>query len=209
MIEVLKKIWPLLIGLVMFIGVSYVLQSYMGDIETSIEESSKLYGMALYVLLGIMTVMVPFGSLVPFIPVAVALWGWPVAGFLTMVSWILGGQVLFEFARSAGRPIITKLIPRSQMETITNIVKKKGLLHMIFIRMAVHGDIVSYAFGLFTHVSRQEFLLATAIGVGPGAFMYAYMGSLPLRYQITLVVSGIVALTVYTFLTTPARTRKA
>jgi len=36
-------------------------------------------------------------------------------------------------------------------------VKTKGFAHYVFIRMVMHGDISSYALGIFTDISRWEF----------------------------------------------------
>ncbi len=197
MINVFKKIWPLLIGLTLLIGVSYLAQTHYDQMRALLNQNASSTNMLLYVGIGIATVIIPFGSLIPFIPIAVLLWGWPTTAILTLVAWVLGAQLLFEFSRFVGKPFMMKIIPTSQLDTIATLVQGDGLLHAIFIRMVVHADIVSYAFGMFTDINRWKFLLVTIIGVGPGAVLYAYFGSLPIVYQIGMALAGIIAFAVY------------
>src|SRR5205085_1276550 len=152
------------------------------------------YAMLLYVVLGIATVMVPFGSILPFMPLAVHLWGWPLTGTLTLLAWVIGGQILFEFSRAVGKPVIRKMMSEKRLQAIEHLVDKKGLFNALMIRMFVHEDLVSYAFGMFSSISRWEFLLVTAIGVAPGAYLYSYFGSLPIIYEILFATLGIAAL---------------
>jgi uncharacterized membrane protein YdjX (TVP38/TMEM64 family) len=194
----LRKLWPLLVGLALFIVISIYVRDHLDVVKSVLNSVDSWVGMMIYVLLGIVTVMVPFGSLLPFMPVAVALWGWQITGTLTVISWILGSQILFEFSRALGRPYMEKLIPKAQLENISSLVHKHtGFVRSLFIRMVVHGDIVSYGFGLFSRVDRWTFLAITAVGVTPGAFMYAYFGSLTLQYQVGFAVCGMLALVSY------------
>ncbi|MDB4977961.1 MAG: hypothetical protein JWM56_147 [Candidatus Peribacteria bacterium] len=195
-LPILRKIWPAIPAFVIFIGVSYLLQSHLTTLEPLLKGSSPALGMFLYVLLGIATVAIPFGSLLPFIPIAVLLWGWLPTAFLTLLSWVLGGQILFEASRYFGKPLIGKYMQSSRLDSIAHLVQG-NFLHSLFIRMIVHGDIVSYAFGIFTTIGRWEFLAVTALGVAPGAFMYAYFGSLPFQYQLGMALLGLLLITSY------------
>ena len=195
--NIFKKLWPYLVGLAMFILISSVIRDHLDVFRAVLNEESTGYAMTIYVLLGILTVMIPFGSLVPFIPLATLLWGWPMAGLLTFLSWVLGSQILFEGSRFFGKRFAAKLLSESQLHAVADMVHDKGMAHALLLRMFVHGDIVSYAFGIFTHISRWNFLWITAVGVAPGAFVYAYFGSLPFVYQVSMAVLGLVILTAY------------
>lgn len=185
----------MLITLTLFIALSVVIQNNLGAMDSLLKSVPSLYAMPLFVVLGIVTVMVPFGSILPFMPLAVHLWGWPVTGLLTLIAWVLGGQMLFEFSRAVGKPVIKKMISEEKMKAISSLVDKKGIFNALMIRMFVHEDLVSYAFGMFSNISRWAFLFVTVVGVAPGAFLYAYFGSLPILYEVafaTLGISGLV-----------------
>ena len=195
--SILKKLWPLLLALAIFIVVSYFVRQHIEAVRPWLTGSSNTYGMVIYVLLGIATVMIPFGSLTPFVPLATTLWGWPMAAFLTLLGWVLGSQIIFEVARFVGKPVILRFMPKRHLENIGHLIEGQSLARSIFIRMFAHGDIISYAFGIFTKVNRWEFLLVTTVAIAPGAICAAYFGSLPLVYQVSLAAVGIVILGIY------------
>jgi uncharacterized membrane protein YdjX (TVP38/TMEM64 family) len=195
--HLLRKLVPVLIGLVLFVAVSAYVKQHTEALTSAIQGSSMAWGMTLYVLLGILTVVIPFGSLLPFIPVAVTLWGWHMTAILTFCAWLIGGQLLFELARAYGKPYVAKLIPARQRATIKRMVQDRGIAHALALRFFTHGDLVSYAYGVFTPVSRWEFFVMTAVGVTPGAIIYSYAGALDLRLQVTIATVGIGLLTAY------------
>ena len=197
MMNILRKIWPLFIGISLLILVSYFVQGHLETLKAFLHNSSNTLNIIVYLLIGITTVVIPFGTLIPFIPIAVALWGWPLTALLTFLSWILGSQLLFEASRAFGKPLIKSVMIPSHVKTIASLVDDKGILSAIFIRMVVHADMVSYAFGMFTNVNRWKFLLITAVGVAPGAITYSYFGSLPLPYQIGMALVGLAAAGAY------------
>lgn len=174
----------------MYIGVSMFLQAHFAEFQALFDKISPVQGMVLFIALATATVMIPFTSIIPVIPLAVALWGWWATALLCTLAWTLGGQILFEVSRLLGRTKMMKYLPPAQIETIHTLIRDKGLVHSILIRMVVHGDIISYAFGLFTKVNRWEFFLITALGVFPSAVLYALFGELPVKYQI--VMAGVI-----------------
>lgn len=183
--HILKKALPLIISLTLFITISYVVQTRLVAIEGLLQETTSWQiAMMLYVLVGIASVVVPFTSLIPVVPVAVALWGWPLTSALTLVSWMIGGQVLFELSRALGKPAIEKLVGTEQLESIGKVLQGEKLLRSILLRIVIQSDMVSIAFALFTRMGRGEFLLVTALGAAPWAVTYSLFGVLPLLYQI-------------------------
>ena len=67
---------------------------------------------------------------------------------------------------------------------------------IVFFRMAIPVDILSYLLGLFSHIKFRTYALATVIGVIPFAFVFAYAGTLQLRYQIlAFLIAVIIILT--------------
>jgi uncharacterized membrane protein YdjX (TVP38/TMEM64 family) len=192
-----QKFWPFILGICLFVVVSTIVHRYLPFLTNILTEGpSKSYGMTAYVLLGMASVVIPFASLIPVIPVAVALWGWKTTALLTILAWVLGGQILFELARHLGKSWVKKLIPAAQLDTVHAMIRDKNIFHAILIRTVIHGDIVSYAFGILTDISRWEFMLVTALGVAPSAIIYSLYGSMPLHLQVylgILCIVGIVA----------------
>jgi uncharacterized membrane protein YdjX (TVP38/TMEM64 family) len=45
-------------------------------------------------------------------------------------------------------------------------------------------DVISYLLGLFTEIGWPRYVLATALGLIPSAFLLAYLGKLPHAYEI-------------------------
>ncbi len=181
----------------MYIGVSMFLQAHFAEFQALFDKISPVQGMLLFVVLTTATVMIPFTSIIPVIPLAVALWGWWPTALLCTFAWTLGGQILFEVSRLLGRTKMMKYLPPAQIETLHTLIRDKGLIHSILIRMVVHGDIVSYAFGLFTKVNRWEFFLITAVGVFPSALLYSLFGELPVKYQLLMAVVILFFLVLY------------
>ncbi len=197
-----RKLSPALAILALFITCSLLIQGNSAFFLTLLSSVPTGWLIAIYLALTIATVLIPFSSILPFMPLAVLMLGWQLTAFLTAVAWIVGTQVLFELSRSFARPYLLKLIPKQHVKNIGNLLAKKGLVHAFIVRMTIHDDFVSIAFGIFTKVSRWEFLLISVVTVVPGAVLYAYLGALPLTYALLLAALGIVAFLAYWIIST-------
>ena len=183
--QLLKKIVPLVLSLALFIAVSAAVRTQLPALEAALSDpASRWMAMALYVLLGIASVIVPFTSLIPAVPAAVALWGWPVTSALTFVSWVIGGQILFEVSRALGRGAVERLAGKAQLESIGTVLRRKGLWQSIIVRLLIQSDLLSCAFAVFTTMTRWEFLVVNATGVALWAVAYAYFGVLSIAWQV-------------------------
>ncbi len=203
-VKILKHIIPVLLSILLFVGISFYVREHL-DAFRLLMQGAHGYGKAAYVGLGVLSVVIPFASILPFVPAAVALWGWQTAAVLTCAAWVIGGQILFVFARTFGKPFVTKMLPESQMTMLQELVRDKGFMHSVLIRFVFHGDIISYAFGIFTHISGVRFFFVTLLASAPSATAYAYYGSLPISYQ--LGIGGIVILLVFLYWIGPKRVR--
>ena len=67
--------------------------------------------------------------------------------------------------------------------------KRNLFFSIIFLRIAVPADIISYAIGLFTDIRFIVYSLATFIGYAPLAFLLAYAGTLPIYIRVYGVFS--------------------
>jgi uncharacterized membrane protein YdjX (TVP38/TMEM64 family) len=54
----------------------------------------------------------------------------------------------------------------------------------VLARLVLPMDVISYVFGLSTDIGWSRYVVATALGLTPSAFLLAYLGKLPNAYEI-------------------------
>ena len=176
----------------LFIGMSFLSQLY-GDEILKFAIAEYNFSKALYVLIIIFGIVVAPLSTVPLIPLASHLWGWTMAGMLSIVGWVIGAQIAFLLARQFGKPLVERIFSLKKLHTFENNFSDKNLFWtVVLLRIIVPVDILSYALGLFSEMKSVPFFFATLIGVTPFAFIFAYAGNLPVRLQL-LVLIGVIA----------------
>ena len=187
----IKSLIVIFFAIFFFIIASYIAQSYVKELKEYI--GAGFVGMILYIdILVIATVIAPLNA-VPLLPVASALWGWFFAGLLSIVGWTLGALIAFSLARRYGAPLVRKFSSLEQIEKYEKLIPRENIFwSIVFLRMAVPVDILSYLLGLLSHIPLSTYLIATLIGISPFAFIFAYVGTLPLYYQIIAFVAAII-----------------
>jgi uncharacterized membrane protein YdjX (TVP38/TMEM64 family) len=157
------------------------------------------WGMFAYVVLAVLaTVVAPFSTL-PLIPIASHLWGWFATALLSILGWVIGSQIAFWIARHWGKPFLQKFLALERIDYFEHYFERERLFwSVVFLRMTVPVDILSYAIGLFSRMSATQFFLSTLIGVAPFAFVFAYVGTLPVYIQLFVLIEvGALLLTLY------------
>lgn len=144
-------------------------------IEKNIQ-SHPFLGSAIYVtLLATSVVILPFSSL-PFLPFAANTFGIWMAGVLSIAGWWIGCLIAFQIARM-GRPLIERFV---SLKTVDALEKKIppdiGFIGIVILRMTFPVDVISFALGLFKHLSFSMYALASLIGIIPFAFVWSYAG---------------------------------
>jgi uncharacterized membrane protein YdjX (TVP38/TMEM64 family) len=180
--------------ILLFILISYILQTNPQLIENYLNKG--IIGILLYIFITTFATVIAPISAVPLLPVAVFLWGWIFAAILSIIGWTLGSIIAFLLARKFGLPIVKKFVPIKKISEYENYVpKEKIFISIIIIRIFLPVDILSYILGLFSKIKLSTYILATIIGITPFAFLLAYIGKLPIQYQITsLLLGGILLL---------------
>ncbi len=99
-------------------------------------------------------------------------WG----GLLTVAGQTLAAAVCFWIARGLGRGSVAALTSSLGLETADRWLTRWGPRGIILLRLVpgISFDVISYGAGL-TGIRFAPFLMATAIGVTPQAFLYAYL----------------------------------
>jgi len=190
--ELIKSGIILSIIILMFIAASYITQRYFEQIKSII--GGGVIGMVIYVLLNIIEVIIVPVNLLPIIAIASNLWGGFIAAILTIIGWSIGAIIAFMLARKYGIDLVKKFVP---IEKINKIEKRISSEHifwsLVILRIVLPSDIVSYALGLFSKIKERDYILATIMGFTPLAFFLAYLGTLPVKYQIIgFIVIGII-----------------
>ena len=163
----------------LFFLVSFLAQSYSDELINLMEARGRRESMAIYVIgAALATVLAPF-SFIPFLPVAVVLFGSLQTALLSIIGWTIGAAIAFYLARRYGHPLVHRLIAMERLERL-----QKRLPSQIFfwsvvgLRMLLPVDILSYALALFTEMPFGQYLLATIIGITPFAFIFSYAAAL-------------------------------
>ncbi len=176
----------------LFIGVSFFartheeLITHLVHAGHGIGEVSFIFLTALFVIFVIpldIALLIPLGS---------ALWGPIPTAFMSIAGWVIGSAVAFSIARVWGASAVARLIGLSRVRAVEARIPRRNLFwSVVLLRMLVSVDILSYALGLFSRMRFFPYVCATALGVTPFAFYFAYAGTLPLAYQIVALVAAI------------------
>ena len=95
--------------LILFILASFIIHTYESEINM-LAERGGAFGMIAYIFIVVLAIVIAPISTVPLIPIASSLWGWFMAGVLSITGWAIGAQIAFHLARRFGKPLAEKLI---------------------------------------------------------------------------------------------------
>lgn len=174
-----------------FILASYLVQTNLGYIENLIGKSS--ISMFIFVLILIIaTVIAPINA-VPLLPVASNVWGWFITGILSVIGWGIGSLIAFSLARRYGVPLVRKFFSLKNIAKYEKLIPEENIFwSIVFLRVSIPVDILSYVLGLFSHIKFRTYALATIIGIAPMAFVISYVGTLQIRFQIITFFAAVV-----------------
>jgi uncharacterized membrane protein YdjX (TVP38/TMEM64 family) len=145
-------------------------------------------GILIYSLLNILAIVIAPLTVFPIVIIATSIWGWFLAGIITLISWTIGAIIAFVLARKYGIPLIRKFVPLNKLYKLeSKILKYNKFFSIVFLRAIIPVDILSYALGLFTSIKFWTYTLATIIGMIPFIFIYTYFGSISFSYQIFIL----------------------
>jgi len=112
---------------------------------------------------------------------------------LGIIGWTLGAVIAFTLARRYGVDLVKKILPIAKIYNFEKKIPNENLfLTVVFLRMVIPIDGVSYLFGLFSRMSLKSYTLATIIGLIPFSFVVAYLGSMPFYYMIIFLLIALI-----------------
>ncbi len=181
--EKIRSTIGIFIIIIFFIFSSYIIQANFINVRSLLE--NNLAGMLAYILILVIATVIAPVSAMPLLPLASNIWGWFLAALLSIAGWTLGAIIAFALARKYGAPLVKRFISLDKIAKWENKIPKENIFwSIVFLRMAIPVDILSYVLGLFSHIRFRTYAIATLIGVSPFAFVFAFLGSLPFYYQI-------------------------
>ena len=185
------------IGIVLIIALffisSYYVQNNLEDVKNFL--NLGIFSMVVYVLILIVATVVAPVNAMPLLPIASGLWGWFFAGLLSILGWTLGALIAFVLARRWGAPLVRKFVSLEKIRKFEKMIPEENIFwSIVFFRMAIPVDLLSYVLGLFSHIKFRVYALATLIGVSPLAFIFAYIGTLSFVWQILAFVIAVLVI---------------
>lgn len=190
--EMIKGVISILAVILFFVLASYFIQKNIGFIQDNLDFG--IYGMIVFIIVLILSIVAAPVSVIPMIPLASGLWGWIITGFLCIIGWTIGAAVAFWLARKYGVGLVDKIISIDKIYKYQDFFPEKHLFFtVLFLRMVMPVDGLSYFMGLFTKMKFYPYLSATIIGITPFSFVFAYAGTLNIWWQIFFLgLAGII-----------------
>jgi uncharacterized membrane protein YdjX (TVP38/TMEM64 family) len=203
-----SAILTILIVVSLFILSPYLIKKNI-DIVNEIISGYHFFGILIFIFLVIIAVVIAPISATPLIPIASNIWGWQAGTLFSMIGWVSGSFIAFSISRKYGKSLFKKFIPIKKIERIEERVPKEyHFLHLVLLRLIMPVDILSYALGLLTNISSNLFLATTIVGLLPQAFIFSYIGILPLFQQFFLFLIGSILLIILILITIKIEKKK-
>ncbi len=184
-----KSVISLATIIFLFFLVSLLVQNWLGKMNI-LTENIILSAIVFVLLTTIESVLAPL-SVFPLVPLASSLFGWVMTAVFLIIGWTLGSWIAFIISRKYGKPLVKKIVSLEEVEKLEKKLPEKHLfITIVLLRMFIPVDFLSYALGLFSKIKTSTYLSATIIGLTPFAFVMAYLGIVPLLYQIIGIIIG-------------------
>lgn len=129
--------------------------------------SAGIWAPVVYILLFLVTIILPPLNSMPFLVIGFLLFKNQVQFYVYIAS-VLGSVVNFLIARKWGRRVVIKLVGEKSMDKIDQIAKEYGVDFLIFFRVlqGYLSDFISYAFGL-TDIKFSKYFLISLLAPIP------------------------------------------
>lgn len=168
-----------IVGIVIIIGIAVLfflspaVQETFFNITLSLQDyaasNSALASVIFVALAALSALLSPFSS-VPFIPIAVTIWGEAMTITLLLIGWTLGGIGAYAIGRYAARPILDRFVRSETAHRYADWIKEHATFAgVLLFRLALPAEILAYALGI-TRYHFGKYVLATFLAEAPFAF---------------------------------------
>ena len=187
----IKAVIPVAIIVALFVVSAFYSQKYDEEAKIFVE-GGGVFGMVAYVIIAVITTVAAPVSAGPLIPIAANAWGVAITAALSILGWTIGSLVAFAIGRRYGLPLAQKFFSVRNLENMhKHIPQERIFWSVVLLRIMIPVDLLSYALGIFGVLGWRRYTLATIIGITPFAFIFAYLGTLPVSYQLFSIPAGI------------------
>lgn len=158
-------------------------------------------GMAVFVVLAMLSAMVTFFSSAVFVPIAIYAWGNVTTSLLLWAGWLLGGVASFCIGRFLGRWVAAALVGEEKIASWQGELSQRSrFVHILMFQAVVPSEIPGYVLGILRY-RFSLYLLALAITELPYVIGVVLLGEHFLQGQSTgILVLGIVVVLLGVFL---------
>jgi len=168
-----------------------------GGIEEAIDGLGAAAPLTFVAVYAVLTVLLFPGAIIT--AAGGSFFGAVLGTVLAVVGATLGAAAAFFIGRRLGRGQVEQIAGR-RIGALDRWLRRRGLLAVLYVRLipVVPFNALNYAAGV-TAVRTRDYLLGTAIGIIPGAFAFAALGSSlsdPLSPEFVAAVAMIVVLAV-------------
>ena len=192
----IKTFIPIAIIVALFIVSAFYSHKYGEEVGVFVERGG-IFGMIVYVIIAIIATVAAPVSAAPLIPIAANAWGVVITATLSIFGWTVGSLVAFAIGRRYGLPLVQKFVSSQKLEKLhKHIPHEKVFWSVVLLRIMIPVDLLSYALGIFGVLNWERYTLATVIGIVPFAFIFAYMGTLPVSYQLFSIPAGVLLISI-------------
>ena len=187
----IKAVIPVAIIVALFVVSAFYSQKYDEEAKIFVEKGG-VFGMVAYVVIAVIATVAAPISAGPLIPIAANAWGVAITAALSILGWTIGSLVAFAIGRRYGLPLAQKFFSVRNLENMhKHIPQERIFWSVVLLRIMIPVDLLSYALGIFGVLGWRRYTLATIIGITPFAFIFAYLGTLPISYQLFSIPAGI------------------
>ncbi len=187
--------------IILFIGADLLTDTYTEEI-TQVVESYGMEGKMFFTGMAMLAVIIPLWSNIFLLPFGVITWGPLLTAILCIIGWWFGSIASFYIARTYKEWILTKYPSLKKYELVDSLIPESHIYpSLIFLRMTMPVDILSYALGLFSkRITWQHNALTTLIGITPFAFIFSYIGIFSTATQVTIVIVTCILFGLFVFI---------
>ena len=172
----LKKYTPDIIFLliIVFVVALLVWQIPIDDLKQLVSENMA-WGGVIFIFLMIISTVVPPITVFPIIPFVALLLGPFTTTVYAVIGWTIGSMISLLIARHCGLAFLSRFIPLDNLRKYKRKISGKSEFWvLVFLRMIIPVDILSYAVGIFSRVGFWKYSLASFLGVIPFSFAFSY-----------------------------------
>jgi uncharacterized membrane protein YdjX (TVP38/TMEM64 family) len=117
---------------------------------------------------------------------------------LTTFGWTAGSLIAFALARRYGRRVVCYFVEECKIDNWANILPKRALFwYLIFARIFLPIDMISYAVGVFTNMTWPSYIIATIAGSAVSAAIFSFGARLPITWQVIVGLLAIIFVIFY------------